>query len=100
MYFVIFKKKNEDKYRLYSNTIFSEEKEAEIFGKKSMKRNEKYKVVDYVNIDHHNYSSVEEFINELGNQGFELIEVIDMGENNTNKDGKSSRFRYIFKKNG
>ena len=59
-----------------------------------------YKVVDYVNIDHHNYSSVEQFINELGNQGFELIEVIDMGENNTNKDGKSSRFRYIFKKNG
>ena len=59
-----------------------------------------YKVVDYVNIDHHNYSSVEEFINELGNNGFELIEVIDMGENNTNKDGKSSRFRYIFKKNG
>ena len=59
-----------------------------------------YKVVDYVNIDHHNYSSVEEFINELGNQGFELVEVIDMGENNTNKDGKSSRFRYIFKKNG
>ena len=37
-----------------------------------------YKVVDYVNIDHHNYSNVEEFINELGNQGFELIEVIDM----------------------
>ena len=59
-----------------------------------------YKVVDYVNIDHHNYSDVEEFINELGNKGFELIEVIDMGENNTNKDGKSSRFRYIFKKNG
>ena len=59
-----------------------------------------YKVVDYVNIDHHNYSSVEEFINELGNHGFKLVEVIDMGENNTNKDGKSSRFRYIFKKNG
>ncbi len=58
-----------------------------------------YKVIDYVNIDHHNYLSVEEFINELGNQGFELVEVIDMGENNTNKDGKSSRFRYIFKKN-
>ncbi len=58
-----------------------------------------YKVIDYVNIDHHNYSSVEEFINELGNQGFELVEVIDMGENNTNKDGKSSRFRYIFRKN-
>ena len=37
-----------------------------------------YKVVDYVNIDHHDYSSVEQFINELGNQGFELIEVIDL----------------------
>ena len=59
-----------------------------------------YKVVDYVNIDHHNYSSVEEFINKLENQGLGLIKVIDMGENNTNKDGKSSRFRYIFKKNG
>ena len=58
-----------------------------------------YKIVDYVNIEHHNNLNVEKFINELGNQGFELIEVIDMGENNTNKDGKSSRFRYIFKKN-
>ena len=55
MYFVIFKKKNEDKYRLYSNTIFSEEKEAEIFGKKSMKRNEKYKVVDYDKHNHDKY---------------------------------------------
>ena len=45
MYFIIFKKKNEKRYRLYTNQIFSEEKEAEIFGKKSMKRNEKYKVV-------------------------------------------------------
>ena len=70
------------------------------FFKSTMVDRFKYKVIDYVNIDHHNYSSVEEFINELGNQGFELIEVIDMGENNTNKDGKSSRFRYIFKKNG
>ena len=70
------------------------------FFKSTMVDRFKYKVIDYVNIDHHNYSSVEEFINELGNNGFELIEVIDMGENNTNKDGKSSRFRYIFKKNG
>ena len=53
MYFVIFKKKNEDKYRLYTNQIFSEEKDAEIFGKKSMKRNEKYKVVYY---DKENYN--------------------------------------------
>ena len=58
-----------------------------------------YKVIDYLNINHHNNSDVEKFISELGSKGFELIEVIDMGENNTNKDGKSSRFRYIFKKN-
>ena len=52
MYFIIFKKKNEKRYRLYTNQIFSEEKGAEIFGKKSMKRNEKYKVVYY---DKENY---------------------------------------------
>ena len=57
MYFVIFKKKNEDKYRLYTNTIFSEEKEAKEFAKKSMKRNEQYKVVEYTieNIDDYWY---------------------------------------------
>tara|TARA_Y100000991_G_C21680834_1_gene225102 strand:+ start:114 stop:311 length:198 start_codon:yes stop_codon:yes gene_type:complete len=58
-----------------------------------------YKIIDYLNIEHHNNLNVESFLNELGDQGFELIEIIDMGENNTNKDGKSSRFRYIFKKN-
>ena len=58
-----------------------------------------YKIIDYINIEHHNNLNVEKFICELGSKGFELIQVIDMGENNTNKDGKSSRFRYIFKKN-
>ena len=38
------------------------------------------------------------FLNKIGSDGFELVEVIDMGENNTNKDGKSSRYRYIFKR--
>ncbi len=57
MYFVIFKKKNEDEYKLYTNTIFSEEKEAKEFAKKSMKRNEQYKVVEYTieNIDDYWY---------------------------------------------
>ena len=57
MYFVIFKKKNEDQYKLYTNTIFSEEKEAKEFAKKSMKRNEQYKVVEYTieNIDDYWY---------------------------------------------
>ena len=59
----------------------------------------KYKVFDYVNIEHHSYDEVEKKLNEnFGEEGFELVTIIDMGENNTNKDGKSSRFRYIFKK--
>jgi hypothetical protein len=58
MYFIIFKKKTENKYRLFTNTIFSEEKEAEEFGRKSMKRNEKYKVMEYTieNLDDHWYT--------------------------------------------
>ena len=59
-----------------------------------------YKVLDYINIQHHNSSDVENLLNiQYGKECFELIGVLDMGENNTNKDGKSSRFRYIFKKN-
>ena len=57
MYFIIFKKKNEKKYKLYTNTIFSEEKEAEEFGRKSMKGNEQYKVVDYDKENHDKYWS-------------------------------------------
>tara|TARA_B100001121_G_C18193319_1_gene391179 strand:- start:320 stop:523 length:204 start_codon:yes stop_codon:yes gene_type:complete len=59
-----------------------------------------YKILDYVNIDHHSDLDVEiNLNNNFGNQGYELSTVLDLGENNTNKDGKSSRFRYIFKKN-
>ena len=57
MYFIIFKKKNEKRYKLYTNTIFSEEKEAKEFGRKSMKRNEQYKVVDYDKENHDKYWS-------------------------------------------
>ena len=60
----------------------------------------KYKVFDYVNIEHHSYDEVEKKLNEnFGEEGFELVTIIDMVEINTNKDVKSSRFRYIFKKN-
>ena len=57
-----------------------------------------YKVIDYVNINHHNNEEVEINLNQLGKEGFELIYVLDLGENNTNKDGKTSRYRYILKK--
>lgn len=59
-----------------------------------------YKILDYANIEHHDCKNVEKILNvEYGEKGFELLTVIDMGENNSNKYGKSSRYRYIFKKN-
>lgn len=57
-----------------------------------------YKVIDYANIDHHNNEDVQKILNDLGKSGYELLEVLDMGENNSNKEGKSSRYRYILKK--
>ena len=61
MYFIIFKKKTEKKYRLFTNNIFSEEKEAEEFGRKSMKRTEQYKVMEYTieNLDDYWYTNKE-----------------------------------------
>ena len=58
----------------------------------------KYKIIDYVNINHHNSDEVQTKLNDLGLEGFELVSIIDLGIDNTNKDGKSARFRYIFKK--
>ena len=59
-----------------------------------------YKILDYANIEHHDCENVEKNLNvEYGEKGFELLTVIDMGENNSKKYGKSSRYRYIFKKN-
>ena len=45
MYFIIWKQKN--KYRMYSNQIFSKEEDALEFAKKSFKRKDEWKVVDY-----------------------------------------------------
>ena len=58
MYFVIFKKKKDKDYRLYTNTIFSEEKNAEEFARESMKRTEEYKVMEYTveNLDDYWYT--------------------------------------------
>ena len=53
LYFVVFKNKKDNDYKLFSNTIFDKEKEADDFGKKSMKRGYKHKVLDY-NIENHN----------------------------------------------
>jgi hypothetical protein len=50
LYFVLFKhKKNDNNYRMFTNMLFDEEKKAEDFGKKSMKRGYIHKVVEYNN---------------------------------------------------
>ena len=49
IYFIIFKNKKDNDYRMYTNIIFNNEKEAEDFGKKSMKRGFEYKIVEYNN---------------------------------------------------
>ena len=58
MYFIIFKNKKDKDYRLFTNTIFSEEKTAEEFARKSMKRTEDYKVMEYTveNLDDYWYT--------------------------------------------
>jgi len=58
MYFVLFKKKKEKDYKLFSNEIFNDEKRADEFGKKSMKRGYEHKVVEYnsENIDKYWYN--------------------------------------------
>ena len=47
LYFVVFKDKKEKDYRLFTNTIFDKEIDANEFGRKSMKRGFEYKVLEY-----------------------------------------------------
>jgi len=47
LYFVVFKNKKNNDYKLFTNTIFDKEKEADEFGKKSMKRGFEHKVIEY-----------------------------------------------------
>jgi hypothetical protein len=47
LYFVLYKNKKEKDYETFTNVIFSSEKEANDFGKKSMKKGFEHKVVEY-----------------------------------------------------
>ena len=47
LYFILYKNKKEKDYETFTNVIFSSEKEANDFGKKSMKRGFEHKVVEY-----------------------------------------------------
>tara|TARA_Y100001937_G_scaffold100440_1_gene137517 strand:+ start:200 stop:445 length:246 start_codon:yes stop_codon:yes gene_type:complete len=55
LYFVVFKNKKDKDYKLFTNTLFDREKEAEDFGKKSMKRGFVHKVVEYNNENFNRY---------------------------------------------
>ena len=47
LYFVLFKNKKDNDYRMYTNILFNNEKEANEFGRKSMKRGFEHKVIEY-----------------------------------------------------
>ena len=49
LYFVVFKNKKDNDYKLFNNTLFDDEKKAEHFGKSSMKRGFEHKVLEYNN---------------------------------------------------
>lgn len=47
LYFVLYKKKKDEDYKIYTNLLFDGEKKAEEFGRKSMKRGYEHKVIEY-----------------------------------------------------
>ena len=55
LYFIVFKNKKDKGYKLFTNTVFDKENEAEEFGKKSMKRNYEHKVLEYNSENHNRY---------------------------------------------
>ena len=57
LYFVLYKNKKEKDYETFTNVLFNSEKEANDFGKKSMKRGFEHKVIEYnkENVDRYWY---------------------------------------------
>jgi len=55
MYFIVFRKKGDEEYRLYSNQLFDNEKDAKHFGKTSMKKGYEYMILDYTLDNHERY---------------------------------------------
>jgi len=55
LYFIVFKNKKDKDYKLFTNTIFDKEDEADEFGRKSMKRGYEHKVLDYNSENHNRY---------------------------------------------
>ena len=55
LYFIIFKNKKDKEYKMFTNIIFNSEKEAEDFGRKSMKRGFEHKIVEYNSENYERY---------------------------------------------
>ena len=55
LYFVVFKNKKDREYKLFSNVLFDKEKDAEHFGKSSMKKGFEHKVLEYDSENHNRY---------------------------------------------
>ena len=55
IYFIEFKNKKDKDYKLFTNTIFDKEDEANEFGRKSMKKNYEHKVLEYNKNNHDRY---------------------------------------------
>ena len=47
LYFVLYKNKKDKDYKIFNNTLFDDEANAEYFGKKSMKRGYVHKIIEY-----------------------------------------------------
>ena len=55
LYFVIFKNKKDKEYKMFTNVIFDNVKEAEDFCRKSMKKGFEHKIVEYNNENYKRY---------------------------------------------
>ena len=60
LYFIVFKNKKDKDYKLFTNTVFDKENEADEFGRKSMKRGNEHKVLDYNNQNYNRYWNEQE----------------------------------------
>ena len=55
IYFIVFKNKTKKDYKLFTNVVFDKEEEANVFGKKSMKRGFEHKILEYNNENYNRY---------------------------------------------
>ena len=60
LYFIVFKNKKDKDYKLFTNTVFDKENEADEFGRKSMKRGYEHKVLDYNSENYDRYWNEQE----------------------------------------